>query len=120
MANQAWVMLIILVIMFVLVVCDRLPAWLVFMGTLSAAMTWKLASPEALLKGFSNTWVLAVAGLCSVGACMYAAGAISLLSQRLIGLPKTLGQAQIKILTTVGRKSPWPSRHLSANQRSWP
>jgi hypothetical protein len=40
-----------------------LPAWLVFMATLTAAMTLKLASAEALLKGFSNTGVLTVAAL---------------------------------------------------------
>lgn len=51
MPNQAWVMLAILATMFVLLIWDRLPAWLVFMGTLTAAMTLKLASPEALLKG---------------------------------------------------------------------
>ncbi|HST11065.1 MAG TPA: SLC13 family permease [Terriglobales bacterium] len=101
MPSQAWAMLGILVVMFALLIWDRLPAWLVFMATLTAAMTLKLASAEALLKGFSNTGVFTVAALFPVAAGMYATGAISLLSQRMIGLPKSLGAAQIKILPPV-------------------
>ena len=98
---QAAIMLTLLVIMFALLVWDRFPAWLVFMATLTAAMTLKLAPAEALLKGFSNTGVMTVAVLFPVAAGMYATGAISLLSQRLIGLPKSLGAAQLKILPPV-------------------
>jgi di/tricarboxylate transporter len=94
-------MLVILVIMFGVLVWDRFPAWLVFMATLTAAMTLKLASADALLKGFSNTGVITVAALFPVAAGMYATGAISILAQRFIGLPKTLGAAQWKILPPV-------------------
>jgi di/tricarboxylate transporter len=98
---QSWVMLGVLVVMFSLLIWGRLPAWLVFVGTLTAAMTLKLASAEALLTGFSNTGVLTVAALFPVAAGMYATGAISLLSQRMIGLPKSVGAAQIRILPPV-------------------
>jgi hypothetical protein len=101
MGAQAWSMVGILTVMFALLVWDRLPAWLVFMGTLTAAMTLKLAPADALLKGFSNSGVLTVAALFPVAAGMYATGAISLLSQRLIGLPKTLGMAQLKVMAPV-------------------
>ena len=53
MSVNAWVMLGILSLMFAFLVWDRFPAWLVFMGTLTAAMTLKLASAEALLAGFA-------------------------------------------------------------------
>lgn len=98
---QSWVMLGVLGAMFALLIWGKLPAWLVFMGTLTAAMTLKLASAESLLTGFSNTGVLTVAALFPVAAGMYATGAISLLSQRMIGLPKTVGAAQLKILPPV-------------------
>ncbi len=101
MTAQAWIMLGILTVMFALLVWDRFPAWLVFMGTLTAAMTLKLAPADALLRGFSNSGVLTVAALFPVAAGMYATGAISLLSQRLIGLPKTLRKAQLKIMAPV-------------------
>jgi di/tricarboxylate transporter len=101
MPSQAWVTLGLLAVMFVLLIWNRLPAWLVFVGTITAAMTLKLASAEALLKGFSNTGVMTVAALFPVAAGMYATGAISLLSQRMIGLPRSVTAAQIRILPPI-------------------
>ncbi len=77
---QAWLMLSILVVMFALLVWDRFPSWLVFMGALTAAMTLRLAPPDALLTGFGNTAVITVAALFPMAAGMYATGAVSLLS----------------------------------------
>lgn len=87
--------------MLVLLVWNKLPIWLVFIGTLTVAMTLQLASPAALLKGFSNTGVITVAALYPVAAGMYATGAISLLSERIIGLPGSLTVAQLRILGPV-------------------
>jgi di/tricarboxylate transporter len=101
MTVQAWIMLGILAGMFSFLVWDRFPAWLVFMGTLTAAMTFKLAAPDALLKGFSNSGVVTVAALFPVAAGMYSTGAISLVSRYVIGQPRTLGAAQVKILPPV-------------------
>jgi hypothetical protein len=115
MPSQAWVMLGILAVMFALLIWGKLPAWLVFMGTLTASMTLKLASAEALLTGFSNTGVLTVAALFPVAAGMYATGAISLLSQRIIGLPRSVGAAQLRILPPVA----WEALS-STTHRWWP
>lgn len=98
---EAWLMLGILIIMFVFLAWDRFPAWLVFMGTLTAAMTLRLAPAEALLTGFSNTGVMTVAVLFPVAAGMYATGAISLLSQKLIGRPSSLTAAQVRIFPPI-------------------
>ena len=64
-------------------------------------MTLQLASPADLLKGYSNTGVVTVAALYSVAAGMYATGAISLLSERVIGLPRSISLAQFKIFVPV-------------------
>jgi len=101
MSVQAWIMLGVLAAMFALLVWDRFPTWLVFMGTLTAAMTFKLAPADALLKGFSNSGVVTVAALFPVAAGMYSTGAITLLSKLLLGRPKTLGAAQMKILPPI-------------------
>ncbi len=105
MSAQAWIMVVILAALFALLIWDRVPVWAVFMGALTATMTLKLAPTDALLKGFSNTGVLTVAALFPVAAGMYATGAISLLSQRLIGMPETLGKAQLKIMVPVAAAS---------------
>jgi Na+/H+ antiporter NhaD/arsenite permease-like protein len=101
MTVQAWLMLAILAGMFSLLVLDRFPTWLVFMSTLTAAMTFKLAPPDALLKGFGNIGVVTVAALFPVAAGMYSTGAISILTRHLIGQPRTLGAAQVKILPPI-------------------
>jgi len=97
----AWTTLGLLVVMLVFLVWNKLPIWLVFIGTLTVAMTLQLASPAALLKGYSNTGVITVAALYPVAAGMYATGAISLLSERIIGLPGSLTVAQLRILGPV-------------------
>src|ERR1044071_6398596 len=105
MSASAWITLILLIVMFAILVWNRFPVWLVFIGTLTVAMTLKLAPPAALLKGFSNTGVITVAALYPIAAGMYATGAISLLSERIIGLPKTILSAQLKLFIPVGLAS---------------
>ena len=97
MTATAWITLALLVSMFLLLVWNKLPIWLVFIATLTMAMTLRLASPADLLKGYSNTGVVTVAALYPVAAGMYATGAISLLSEWAVGLPKTLSAARLKI-----------------------
>jgi di/tricarboxylate transporter len=101
MTTETWIMIGVLAVMFGALIFTKMPAWLIFMAALTACMTLGLAPVEGLLKGFSNTGVLTVAALFPVAAGMYATGAITLLSNKLIGLPKTLKQAQIKILAPV-------------------
>src|SRR3974390_3170442 len=98
MSPQAWITLALLAAMFAVMAWDKLPTWLVFIGAMTLAMTLGLAPPTGLLKGFSNPGVLTVAALFPVAAGMYSTGAISLLSQRLIGHPKTETSANLRIL----------------------
>src|SRR6516162_5423638 len=95
---QAWLTLILLVSMFAVMVWDKLPTWVVFLGAMAVAMTLQLAPPSGILKGFSNPGVLTVAALFPVASGMYATGAISLVSQRLIGHPETETSANLRIL----------------------
>lgn len=105
MSLAAIITLLILVGMFVFLLWNRFPVWLVFITTITIAMTLRLAPPAALLKGFSNTGVITVAALYPVAAGMYATGAISLLSERLIGLPKSTLAAQVRIFVPVSLAS---------------
>ena len=98
---QAWLTLSLLVAMFAVMAWDKLPTWLVFLGAMTMAMTLGLAPPAGLLKGFSNAGVLTVAALFPVARGMYSTGAISLLSQRLIGQPKTEISANLRILPPI-------------------
>lgn len=101
MGLQAWLTLGLLVAMFAVMAWDKLPTWVVFVGAMTVAMTLQLAPPAGLLKGFSNSGVLTVAALFPVAAGMYSTGAISLLSQRMIGQPKTEISANLRILPPI-------------------
>jgi di/tricarboxylate transporter len=101
MSIEAWMTLLILVAMLAVLASDKLPAWLVFLGTLTLMMTLRLAPQQALIKGFSNVGVLAVAALFPVAAGMYSTGAVSILSQRFIGQPKNELAANLRILPPI-------------------
>lgn len=83
MASEGWLMLAILIVMFGLLIWNKLPAWLVFMGTLTVCMTLNLAPTEGLLKGFSNSGVATVGVLFIVAAGTYSTGAITMRRRRL-------------------------------------
>jgi hypothetical protein len=98
---QAWLTLTLLVSMLALLAWDRVPIWTVFLGALTVAMTLQLAPTTDLLRGFSNSGVLTVAALFPVASGMYATGAISLLTQRILGSPRSEHAASRRILPAV-------------------
>jgi len=101
MTFEAWIMLGILIVMFALLVWNKLPAWIVFVGTLTVTMTLNLAPAGDLLIGFANPGVATVGVLFPVAAGMYSTGAITLIADKLIGLPETLNMANLKTLPPV-------------------
>ena len=105
MTTQVWLMVAVLVMMFGLLIWGKLPTWLVFISTLTVAMTLKLAPLEDLLSGFSNPGVITVAALFPIAAGMYSTGAITIASNVLIGLPDKVRQAQMKIFPPVAGAS---------------
>jgi len=105
MTTQAWLMTGLLVMMFALLVWDRFPTWLVFIGTLTVAMTLRLTTIDELLRGFSNPGVITVAALFPIAAGMYSTGAITIVFDWLVGIPDRLRQAQSKILPPVAGAS---------------
>ncbi|MBT8507469.1 hypothetical protein AZH53_03375 [Methanomicrobiaceae archaeon CYW5] len=101
MTPDAWLTLLLLIALFALLVRTKIPPWVLFAGAITAAMTLGLAPPADLLKGFSNTSVIAVAVLFMVAEGMYSTGAISLIVDTAIGIPRTLRNAQAKLLPTI-------------------
>ena len=101
MTFEAWIMLAILVVMFGFLVWNKLPAWIVFVGTLAVTMTLGLAPEGDLLIGFANSGVATVGVLFTVAAGMYSTGAITIIADKLIGLPETLNKANLKTLPPV-------------------
>lgn len=95
---DAYATMALLAVLFILLIASRFPVWILFVGALTAAMTLGLASPDALVKGFSNPGVLSLAVLFMVAYGMYSTGAIIIIVDALLGFPHTLNQAFIRIL----------------------
>lgn len=105
MTTEAWIMLAILVVMFAMLVATKLPAWVIFLGTLTVTMTLGLAPETELLKGFSNPGVITIGVLFVVAAGMYSTGAVTIIADKLVGVPKTLLQAQLRLLAPIAMGS---------------
>ena len=101
MTFDAWIMLIILIVLFGFLIWNKLPAWIVFVGALTITMTLGLAPESELLEGFASPAVATVGVLFTIAAGMYSTGSITLIADKLIGLPKTLNEALRKILPPV-------------------
>ena len=57
MTSDAWIALTIFGLMFVLLIWNKFPSWIVFMGTLTLAMTFWLADTQNLISRFPKTGV---------------------------------------------------------------
>ena len=101
MTFESWLMVAILGSAFGLLIFTRLSPAAVFLGALTLTITFKLAPLEASLKGFSNPGVLTIGALFMIAAGMYSTGAITMITEKLIGRPKSLLAAQSRILPPV-------------------
>ncbi|MCB2180910.1 MAG: SLC13 family permease [Desulfobulbaceae bacterium] len=90
--------IIILSLTFGFLIFTSLPPAAVFIGALTLTITFKLAPLADSLKGFNNPGVLTIGALFMIAAGMYSTGAVSILSEKMIGRPKSVFKAQLKIL----------------------
>jgi di/tricarboxylate transporter len=91
----------ILIVTFGLLIFSKIPPAAVFIGALTLTITFQLAPLEDSLKGFNNPGVLTIGALFMIAAGMYSTGAISILSEKLIGRPRSVFNAQLKILPNI-------------------
>ena len=101
MSVDQFITIAILVVTFALLIKSKIPPVAVFVGALTLTITFRLAPLDQSLKGFSNPGMLTVGALLMVAAGMYRTGAITLITEKLIGRPKSLLAAQAKILPPV-------------------
>ncbi len=95
------IIIAILALTFALLIFSKLPPAAIFVGALTLTITFKLAPLEDSLKGFNNPGVLTIGALFMIAAGMYSTGAISILSEKLIGRPSSVFKAQLKILPNI-------------------
>ena len=101
MSIEIIITIVILAVTFALLLLTRISPVAIFVGALTMTITCQLAPLQQSLKGFSNSGVLTIAALFMVAAGMYSTGAITIISEWLIGRPKKLISAQLKILPSI-------------------
>jgi di/tricarboxylate transporter len=95
------IIIVILALTFALLIFSKIPPAAIFVGALTLTITFQLAPLEDSLKGFNNPGVLTIGALFMIAAGMYSTGAISILSEKLIGRPRSILKAQLKILPNI-------------------
>jgi len=105
MSFDAYLTLSILALAFGLLITTRIPPVAIFMGALTLTITFGLAPLNQCLKGFSNSGMLTIGVLFMIAAGMYRTGAITLITEKLIGRPRSLLAAQTRILPPVAISS---------------
>ena len=101
MTTDAYITIAILTATFGLLIKTKIPPPAVFLGALTMAISFELAPLAHLLKGFRNPGMLTVGVLFMVAAGMYATGAITMIMDKVIGQPKKLVPAKLKILPPI-------------------
>jgi len=101
MSLEMWITTLILVGMFGLLIKTKIPPVVIFVGALTLTITFRLTPLGESLKGFSNQGMLTIGALLMVAAGMYRTGASTLITEKLIGRPKNLISAQMRILPPV-------------------
>ena len=101
MGLDAWLTLSIIVFLLGLLSFTRIAADIIFAGGLTLLLLLNIISPAEALAGFSNQGVITVGVLYVVVAGLKETGGINWISQRLLGQPTSLINAQLKLMTPV-------------------
>jgi di/tricarboxylate transporter len=106
MAWEAWLTLAIVVGMLVALAKNAASTDVLLMGTVTVLMTCSLASdrfpsPRTIAAGFGNEGLLTVAVLFVVAAGLTETGAMGMLTERVLGRPRSTLDAQVRLMLPV-------------------
>lgn len=98
---EGWYTIGVLILMFIVLVRDWAPADLTLVGTLGLLMAGQVITTSEGLEGFSSSAVLSVAVLYVVAAGINSTGALDHIFGKVLGNPKSLALAQIRLMIPI-------------------
>lgn len=101
MGIEAWLSISAVVACFGCLVFSRIPADIVLIGGVAALMFLGVVTPQEALAGLSNEGMATVAVLFVVARALSLSGVVSWISQSLLGRPKHLSGAQLRLMLPV-------------------
>ncbi|MFG0274295.1 MAG: SLC13 family permease, partial [Phycisphaerales bacterium] len=102
---QAWATGALLLAMMATLFTGRFGPDIVLLGVLVAMLLMGIVEPAQAVTGFSNTGVITIALLYVVAAGLKETGAMAMLSQRMLGRPKTEAGARARMVLPVAGMS---------------
>ena len=97
-AWEGWLTGALIVTMVSLLVSGRFGADIVMLGVVVALLLFGIITPASAVAGFSNTGVITVALLYVVATGLKETGAMTILTSRLLGRPKGVREAQLRLM----------------------
>lgn len=95
---NAWITLGVLGLTLALLVSEKLAAELVLLLAMLILLTLGVLDPKQALAGFSNEGMITVAAMYVIAAGLRDTGAIDLIVHRLLGRPRGLADAQLRVM----------------------
>lgn len=105
MAWEAWFALTIVILCFGLLASNRFPPDITLMGGLTLLLVSGIVTPEQALAGLANEGMVTVAVLYIVITGFRETGGINWIVQSVLGFPKSLAHAQLKVMVPVAALS---------------
>ncbi len=102
---QGWFSLGLTLMVLITLAFTRISSYLVLMAALTILSVCGIISAPEALAGFSNPGLITVAAMFVVAAGIHASGGVDLLVHHILGHPKTIRQAQMRICLPVAMLS---------------
>jgi len=102
---EAWFSVAVVLGVLALLIATRIAPDLLLLAALGLLMATGILRPADALSGFSNEGVMTVAVLFIVAAALRETGGMALVVNRLLGLPKTVLAAQVRMMLPIATMS---------------
>ena len=102
---EAWITIGVITLCFFALILTRWAADVVLMGGLTLLLLLGILTPEAALSGLANEGMVTVGVLFVVSAALRETGAINWITDFLLGRPRSLNNAQIRVMAPVAALS---------------
>ena len=102
---DAWTTVAVLFLVFGLLALTRIAPDLIFLGALTLLITFNIITPSEALSGLANPGVITIGVLYVVATGLRETGVMSALAGRLLGHPKSVFQAQLRMVSPVAAMS---------------
>jgi di/tricarboxylate transporter len=105
MAGQIWITFGVLISVMLSLAASRVAPDMILLGGLVILVVTGVLSPEDAFSGFSNEGVATIGALFVVAEGLRRTGSLNVLGMRMLGAPRNVGQAQLRMMVPVAALS---------------